>query len=210
MTGKPFETTEEQQALRVSTRRLLDKTSNLERVREIMEGADPDPMVWRTLTEQMGLTAVIIPEEWGGAGSGWLEQIVIFEEMGRSLFTGPYFSTVALATPALLLADDAEAHERFLPRIAAGDLTATLAFVEDDGDWALKECQARAELIDGVWRVHGTKSFVRDGATADLLLVVARTDDGLSLFAVDGDRRAVHANPSRVDGSDGTARLDRL
>ena len=184
---KPFEVTEEQQALRQAARRFLDKTSSLPRVREIVEGSPLHPRDWQALTQQMGLAAVAIPERWGGAGSSWLEQVVIFEEMGRALYAGPYFATVALATPALLLADDATAQKRFLPRIAAGELTGTLAFVEPDGDWSLGRCDTQAEDVAGAWRLRGTKSFVRDGVNADLLLVIAQTETGLSLFAVEDD-----------------------
>jgi alkylation response protein AidB-like acyl-CoA dehydrogenase len=209
VTQKLFETTEEQQALRESTRRFLDKRFSLERVREIVEeGIPSDPHDWRVLSEQMGLTAVVVPERWGGAGSGWLEQVVIFEEMGRALYAGPYLSTVALATPALLLSNDPAAQERFLPRIAAGELTGTLAFVEPAGDWALTECETSAEEVDGQWLLHGTKCFVRDGVSAGLILVVARTDVGLSLFAVEGDSPTCRR--ARQETADKTLELAKI
>lgn len=108
-----FAFTPEQEALRTEARRWLDERYPHERVAELAESdAGWDPASWNELAE-LGWLGVSVPEEEDGAGLGFLEEAVLFEELGRALYPGPYFSTVALALP-LLDADDRRA-------VAAGD-----------------------------------------------------------------------------------------
>jgi alkylation response protein AidB-like acyl-CoA dehydrogenase len=96
-----FSFTEEQELLRRQAREYLERRYPPERVVELAESAEGwDPGSWRELAE-LGWLGVSVPEEQGGAGLGFLEEAVIFEELGRALYPGPYFSTVALALPAL-------------------------------------------------------------------------------------------------------------
>ena len=96
-----FSFTEEQELLRGQAREYLERAYPSERVVELAESPEGwDPASWRELTE-LGWLGVSVPEEHGGAGLGFLEEAVIFEELGRALYPGPYFSTVALALPAL-------------------------------------------------------------------------------------------------------------
>ncbi len=98
-----------------------------------------------------------------------------------------YYATVALAGQALTGCADEAAKRRWLPAIAAGNLTATLAVAEEPGSWDLAATAARATPEGDGWVLDGTKTFVIDGHTADLVLVIARTESGLGLFAVAGD-----------------------
>ena len=131
-----FAFTEEQEQLRSFVRQFLEEKSSEEAVRELMATEDGyDPAVWSQMAEQLGLQSLIIPEEFGGQGFGWVELIVILEEMGRSLLCAPFFSTAVLATSALMLADDADAAAKYLPSIASGELIATVAITEENGRW---------------------------------------------------------------------------
>src|SRR4029079_15954348 len=86
-------------------RRWLEERYPPERVAELADSdAGWDPGSWAELAE-LGWLGVVVSEEEGGAGLGFLEEAVLFEELGRALFPGPYFSTVALALP-MLGADD--------------------------------------------------------------------------------------------------------
>ncbi len=108
-----FAFTEEQEALRAEARRYLAERYPVERLAELADSETGwDPASWRELAE-LGWLGVSIPEEQGGAGLGFLEEAVLFEELGRALYPGPYFATVALALPAL--GGDQ------LARVAAGD-----------------------------------------------------------------------------------------
>jgi alkylation response protein AidB-like acyl-CoA dehydrogenase len=177
----------EQEELRHSVRRFLADRSAEAEVRRLMDTEEGfDPAVWGQMAGQLGLQGLAIPEEYGGSGFGFLELEVVFEEMGRALLCAPYFATVALAGSALLSAGDETARKELLPGIARGETVATLAVTEEDGDWSPATIATTAVRDESGWRLNGVKDFVIDGHVADLLLIVARSDDGLSLFAVDG------------------------
>ncbi len=157
-------------------------------VRDFLEAkaGHGEPELWAQLTGELGLAGLAIPEEYGGDGFGLVELGVVLEEMGRAPVSGPFFASVVLAAHALLATGDEVACARYLPGIADGTTTATLAVTEADGSWDARRVATRAaETSPGQWAVTGRKCFVIDGTTADLLLVVARTETGLSLFAVD-------------------------
>ena len=136
-----FAFNEEQEELRRQARMFLEKHSSSERVRAAMQlerGYEQD--VWRRIGGELGWTAITIPESHGGLGLGYVELVALFEEAGRVLLCSPLFSTVALAANALLAAEDtgtaSERAAELLPRIAAGETTATLAYTEASGSWS--------------------------------------------------------------------------
>ncbi|MFF4015854.1 acyl-CoA dehydrogenase family protein [Streptomyces sp. NPDC001843] len=200
----------ELRALRSSVREFLEAKSPEEAVRKLME-SEPrfDPAVWAQAADQLRLPGLAIPEEYGGDGFGLVELGVVMEEMGRALLCAPFFATVVLAAQALLASGDSEACARHLPGIAAGRTTATLAVAEDDGSWDPALITVRAQPgADGGWRLSGRKCFVIDGTTADLVLVVARTVAGPSLFAVDRSATGLSAEP--LETLDATRAMARL
>jgi alkylation response protein AidB-like acyl-CoA dehydrogenase len=183
-----FAFSEEQEELRKSVRKFLEQKSDSPEVRRLMEteeGYDPD--VWSQMAQQLGLQGLAIPEEYGGSGYSYVELIVVLEEMGRALLPAPYFSTVALAANAILASGDDSAKKELLPGIASGETIATLAFTEDSGRWDEEGIQMEATKSGDGYTLTGSKMFVIDGHTANLLIVAARTPAGISLFAVDGD-----------------------
>ncbi|CAN5886023.1 acyl-CoA dehydrogenase family protein [soil metagenome] len=187
-----FAFNEEQEELRSTTRKFLEGKSSEAAVREQMDTeAGYDEAVWRQMGEQMGLQGLVIPEEHGGSGYGYIELIVILEEMGRSLLCAPFFSTVVLAGNTLIHSGDDAAKKDYLPGIASGDTIATVAFSEENGRWDADGITATATADGDAWKLNGTKLYVLDGHIASLVLVAARTDAGVSLFAVDGDAAGV-------------------
>jgi alkylation response protein AidB-like acyl-CoA dehydrogenase len=185
--------TDEQEQFRTVLRRFFAKKSPTTEVRRLMatdKGWERE--TWKQLNNDLGLSAVHIPETYGGQGFGFVELAIVLEEMGRSLLCAPYFSSVVLAATAILNAGTEQQKQALLPGIAAGDTTATLAFTEDNGGWDSAGIEMTATLAGGGYRLDGVKSFVLDGHTADLVVVLARQpgsngDDGLSLFTVAGD-----------------------
>ncbi|WP_405540074.1 acyl-CoA/acyl-ACP dehydrogenase [Streptomyces sp. NBC_00075] len=178
---------EEQDELRKVVRSFLAKHSDETEVRRL--AADPtghDPVVWRRMAGELGLQGLVVPEEYGGSGFGYVDLGIVFEEAGRALLCGPYFATVALAAEALLRCADETARTDLLPGIASGETVATLALTEEAGRWDEQGIRLTAhETTDG-WRLTGAKTYVPDGHLADLLLVAARTESpGISLFAVE-------------------------
>jgi alkylation response protein AidB-like acyl-CoA dehydrogenase len=191
-----FAFNEEQDELRRMVSRFLQEKSPETEVRRLMATTDGyDPEVWSQMAEQLGLLGLIIPEEFGGSGFSYVELIVVLEEMGAALLCAPYFSTVALATNALLTSGDDAAKAAYLPGIAAGETIATLATTEPSGKWELDAIELPATRSGDGWVLNGTKRFVIDGHLASLILVAARTDAGLSLFAVDGEAAGLTRTP---------------
>jgi alkylation response protein AidB-like acyl-CoA dehydrogenase len=215
--------TEEQLELGRSVRSLLAREGGLSEVRRLMATDDGvDAEGWARLHE-LGLLGMAIPERHGGLGGGLADQGVVLEEMGRLVCPGPYFATAVLATQALLASGDDAAGE-YLARIADGGAVATLALTERSGRWEESAIDVRAERTGAQWRIHGEKTYVPDGARADLILVAARTAAGVSLFAVEAgaeglDRRSLPAmdqtrkqarlgfdgTPARLLGAEGRA-----
>ncbi|MGH9069458.1 MAG: acyl-CoA dehydrogenase family protein [Acidimicrobiales bacterium] len=192
-----FAFSDEQEELRSSVRRFLGDKSPMAEVRRLMETtAGYDPAVWAQMGSQLGLQALPIPEEDGGAGFSWVEVVAVAEEMGRALLCAPYLATVGLAVAALLTSGDDSAGKELLPAIASGQAVATLAFTEDDGRPDLGQMATVTRPSGDGWVVDGHKSFVLDGHTADLILVAATTDSGgLSLLAVEGGAPGLTRTP---------------
>ncbi|MFG2524955.1 acyl-CoA dehydrogenase family protein [Streptomyces sp. NPDC048527] len=200
---------EEQEELRSTVRRFLRDKVPGEEVRRVMETElGHDPAVWRQMADQIGLQGLAVPEEYGGAGFGLVELSVVLEEMGRTLLPAPYFASVALAANVLLTSGDEAAKKDLLPGIASGDTIATLALAEDGGSWDPGAVRMTARREGERYLLTGHKNFVLDGHIADLVLVVARTDAGLSLFAVDGDLLGLSRTP--LTTLDATRRQARL
>ncbi len=181
-----FAFSDEQEELRRIVRSFLDDKSSEAAVREQMETeAGYDEAVWNQMAEQLGLQGLVIPEEFGGSGFTFIELIVVLEEMGRSLLCAPYFSTVVLAAHTLIHSGDTAAAQAHLPGIASGETRAALALTEANGRWDEEGVTVPATKSGDGWTITGEKSYVIDGHTADLLIVAARTDAGVSLFTVD-------------------------
>ncbi|MFZ8998301.1 MAG: acyl-CoA dehydrogenase family protein [Ilumatobacteraceae bacterium] len=182
-----FAFTDEQEELRSTIRSFMEAKSPETAVRAQMETeAGFDRAVWGQMAEQMGLQGLAIPEEFGGSGFGFVELGIVLEEMGRALLCAPFFSTVVLAANTLVHSGDEAAKAAHLPGIASGATIATLAFTEPSGKWDEAGITMPATKSGDGYTLTGTKSFVLDGHTADLLIVAARTGAGVSLFAVDG------------------------
>ena len=204
-----FSFTAEQEELRQLVRRFCEEKSPSEQVRRLMDSDDNrDDKIWSQMADQLGLQGLSIPEAYGGSGYGPVELGIVLEEMGRTLLVAPYFSTVAIAGQTLALSDDEAAKQRWLPGIADGSLTATLAIAEESGSWELDDVQTTAAQAGDRWALTGAKMYVLDGATADLVLVVARAGDELGLFAVDGTASGV--TRSKLDSLDLTRDLGRV
>jgi alkylation response protein AidB-like acyl-CoA dehydrogenase len=191
----------EHDQLRATLRAFIADRSPTSAVRKWMESDEGyDVSLWRGLAGELGLTGIALPESYGGAGRGPVELGIVLEELGRALVPSPYFATVALAGQALVASGDAEARARWLPGIAQGSLTATLAITGESSLAAMRS--------GPVWTVSGTAMFVVDGHTADLLLVVADTGEESALFAVEAAAHGV--TRTRLDTLDPTRRLGRV
>jgi len=205
-----FSFTDEHEQLRSTLRAFLEKNSDEAAVRSQMAtDIGYDASVWEQMAEQMGLAGLIIPEEYGGAGYSFVELLVVMEEMGRALLCAPYLGTAVLAASALLESGEEDLRKDLLVGIAAGQTLATVAHAEPNGVWDIDGIEMRAEAKEaGGFELSGTKSWVLDGHVADVILVVAQSDDGISLFRV--EKGAAGLSSSLVPGLDTTRKLAHL
>ncbi len=185
-----FALDDQQREIQSIAKDLMEQLGEHDRVVEIAESSDGwrrDD--WEKLAE-LGWTGLHIPEAYGGVGLGYVELVVVLEQMGARLFPSPFFSCVGLAANALLeVGPDSQAE--LLGSIAAGDATATLAFNEPNREWGAADIQLEAKADGDGWTLNGVKQYVTDGHTVDKILVAARgggdDGDGVSLLVVDGD-----------------------
>ncbi|MEU1271843.1 acyl-CoA dehydrogenase family protein [Streptomyces sp. NPDC005799] len=204
-----FAFSEEQEELGRTVRAFLADTSPETEVRRLMETPEGfDRALWRRMGTELGLQGLAVPEEYGGAGCGPVEVGVVMEETGRALLCAPVLSSTVLATTTLLRCADEEARKRLLPGLAAGELVATLALTEDSARWDEAGVGLTACESDGSWLLTGHKTFVLDGAAADVVLTVARAADGIGVFVVEGDAPGLTRAP--LPTLDPTRRQARL
>src|SRR5262249_2318767 len=145
-----------QEEFRSNLRRLFAERSPTKEVRRVMETeAGFDREAWRRLNSELGLTAVRIPEAYGGQGFGFGELCIAPGEMGRALVWAPFFSTAVLATGAILNGGKEADKQALLPGIASGDTVATLAWVEDNGRWDGEGTTLRATSSGAGFRLDG-------------------------------------------------------
>ncbi|MEO3885554.1 acyl-CoA dehydrogenase family protein [Nonomuraea sp. B5E05] len=179
---------EEQQQLREAVRAFLRAASPLPKVRE-----GYDPQVYARLNGELGLSGLIVPEEYGGAGAGMTELAVVLEETGAALLPGPFLAT-AFTTVALARVPDKE----LLTGIAEGRVLAALA--EPAGEAVL--------TYDGS-AVRGTLAQVLSGMEAGVLVAPAQGGEGVVLVAVDLAGPGVTRTPlETLDLTRGQARVE--
>ena len=179
-----FEFSEEQNLLREQAQGFLTDNSPPAVARKVLESeADYDEALWQKIVE-MGWTATVIPEEYGGLGLSYLELCVIAEELGRAVAPVPFSSSVYLATEAILMAGSDAQKEEWLPKLAAGEAIGTLAMAEGAGRPTSKNL--KCEVKDG--KLSGSKIPVPDAGIANVAVVLAKSGKRASLYLVDMDQ----------------------
>jgi alkylation response protein AidB-like acyl-CoA dehydrogenase len=176
-----LEFSEDQKFVQQTARDYLSEFATPEVCRAVFESEKPyDADLWKGVAE-MGWLGATVPEEFGGAGLGYLELVLIAEELGRALAPIPFSSSVYLATEALLIAGSPEQKQRYLPQLCSGELIGTFAFAEGPGD--LESDALVTTYADG--KLDGVKLPVLDGDAAGLAVVLAKGSSGPSLVLVD-------------------------
>ena len=202
--------TDDQEQFRESIQRFLADQMPTTKVRRLMATEHgSDPAVWQQASEQLALTGIHIPEAFGGAGFGAVELGIALEEMGGSLFCGPYFSSAVLSAYALMLCGDEDQQEQWLGDIAGGGRRACLAVTEHTGLWQQDDIATTAVTqSSGDVLLNGKKRFVIDGQSADLFVVAAQSGQGIGLFVVDG--RATGITVEALDTMDPTRKMAHI
>jgi alkylation response protein AidB-like acyl-CoA dehydrogenase len=204
---------EEQTMLRDAAKSWVSEKSPVTAFRKLRDGGNADGFdraAWKEMAD-MGWAGIIIPEEFGGSGLGYLTLGLVLEEAGRTLTASPLISTALVATSALLLAGNDAQKKEWLPKIAEGKAIATLA-VDEHAHHAPQTIALAAKKAGGGYTLNGKKTFVLDGGTADLIIVAARTSgkdkSGITLFLVPGNASGLTRHRLKSVDSRGVANLD--
>ncbi len=200
-----FDFSDDQKFLKSEARKFLDGRCGVAVVRGVLD--DPaksyDKGLWKEVAEQ-GWMGAAIPEEYGGLSLGHMELCAIAEELGRALAPIPFSSTVYFVAEALMLAGSAAQKEKWLPKIAAGEVIGCFATVERPG--VLTEAQVQAKVEGG--KLTGVKLPVTDGDVADLAVVLAKDGGKSRLYLVELSGAGVTRETlETLDPTRGAARL---
>jgi alkylation response protein AidB-like acyl-CoA dehydrogenase len=196
---------DEQLALQEVARTALERECSPQLLRELAE--DPTgttAALWSTLVD-LGWTSLLVPAELGGTGAGLLETCIVLEQMGRLPLPGPYFSSAVAATLAARSLGETE----LLADLAAGTRRGTIALGEQGHGAPLSTVRTRARRKAAQWVLTGEKPFVIDGHTADWVIVVARSEEGVRSYLLDPPG-AAGATGELVPSLDPTRKLARL
>ena len=203
---------EEQELLKTNARDFLEKECPESLVREMEEdekGYSPD--LWKKMAEQ-GWQGLLVPEQYGGAGFGYLDLIVLIEEFGRALVPGPFISTVVGGTLPLMIGGTDEQKSQYLPQIASGNAIWTLAYTEPSARFDTEGIALEVKDDGNDVVLNGTKLFIRDANVADFFTVVGRRpgtrgDDGIELVIVPAGTPGVTINMLKTIASDKQAEV---
>jgi alkylation response protein AidB-like acyl-CoA dehydrogenase len=206
--------TEEQSMLRDAARTWTQEKSPVSAFRKVRDGGSPlgyDPAAFAEMAD-MGWTGVIIPEAFGGSDFGYLSLGLILEETGRTLTASPLLSSALAAASAIVLGGSEAQKQAWLPKIASGELVATLA-VDEGAHHAPAKVALAATRSGAGYSLSGGKTFVLEGGAAGLFVVSARTSgkpgdtDGITLFLVPGGAKGLTRKALKLADSRGAANL---
>ena len=194
-----FDFTDDQEMLRDSVRKWVDKGYDFERRKGIVQQGGFSREAWNEIAG-LGLAGLYVPEAHGGMGFGPVDAMVVMEELGRGLVLEP-FAAVSLVAAHLLDAGRSPSAALWLEGIAQGKELVVLAQEERHSRYRLAHVETRAEHKGGNWQLSGTKTVVPGGSHAGAFIVSARTggnaDDpaGVALFVVSRGEPGVEVKP---------------
>jgi alkylation response protein AidB-like acyl-CoA dehydrogenase len=189
-----FSFTPDQTLLKNSARAFLDEHCKPATVRLLWD--DPrgeSESMWKEMA-QLGWLGLALPEEHGGSGLGLVESALLLEELGRAAYPGPYWPTMLVAAAIAEAGTEAQ-KKRWLGAIATGEARATVTLLDADLDWSPEATVTRAEKIATGWQLTGVKRYAAWSHVASVLLVPARTPEGVSLFLVDPAAAGLTSSP---------------
>ena len=205
---------EEQQSLKDIAKEFLQKNAPVTHFREIRDtesklGYDPD--LWKQMVD-LGWSGILVPEQYGGFDFGMVGMGSILEEMGKMLTPSPLFSTGVLGASLISLGGNDKQKQTYLPQIVDGSITTALALEERNRHSPLS-INTEAKKEGKNYTLTGSKTFVIDGHSSNLLIVAARTSgsendsSGITLFLVDPSIEGVEVNKTSMVDSRNSANI---
>jgi alkylation response protein AidB-like acyl-CoA dehydrogenase len=209
-----FELTDDQSLLRDSMQRLFASEYGFERRQTLLRTTHGHSQeIWDLLAGQ-GALGVGLPSQHGGFG-GPVDTMIVMEEIGRALVLEPYLSTVVVFGGLIRELGSTAQRDLLLPRLVAGQLRGALAHHEADARYNLDHVSTTARRRGNEYVLDGIKTVIEDGAVANMVIVSARHDEGLSLFLLDSatpglawDRYRTQDGRSAADLSLNSVRLE--
>ena len=199
--------TEEQEFLRDTAKNFAQERTPVAHFRALRDSNDQnlwDKDIWQEMVN-LGWSGILIPEEFGGSYFGVAGISVILQECGKTLTPSPLFSTGVLGAYAISNFGTQEQKEQYLPKIVNGEITTALA-VDESSHHDPSKTSLTAEKKDDKYILNGKKTFVIDGASADVLIVLTRTSGnsgelaGLTLFIIDSNADGI--DKTKLDMAD--------
>jgi alkylation response protein AidB-like acyl-CoA dehydrogenase len=190
-----FDFSDDQEMLRDSVRKWVEKAYTFERRREIVKAGGFSTQAWKDLAD-LGLLGLQVPEDSGGMGFGPVDAMVVMEELGRGIVVEPYASVALMAT-SLLKVGNAPSAALWLQGIAEGSELVVLAHQERMARYRLAHVETTATNAGGTWQLNGTKTVVPAGAHAGSFIVPARISGtvedpwGIAMFLVSKGEKGV-------------------
>ena len=199
--------TEEQEFLRDTAKNFAQERTPVAHFRSLRDNNDQnlwDKDIWQEMVN-LGWSGILIPEEFGGSNFGVAGISVILQECGKTLTPSPLFSTGVLGAYAISNFGTQEQKEQYLPKIVNGEITTALA-VDESSHHDPSRTSLTTEKKDDKYILNGKKTFVIDGASADVLIVLTRTSGnsgelaGLTLFIIDSNADGI--DKTKLDMAD--------
>ena len=182
-----------------TTQAFLSKEVPLSRVRDLHSQGVSFEADWWQRAAELGWTALLVPEELGGgsvSGDGFADLAMVAEQLGKTVAPGPLYP-VSIVLAALVDSADPQAHADTIESLVAGETVASWAVYEPGRGWAPHDPSVTATATGSGYRIDGVKDRVESGAQSGVLLVVARTDDGVRQFLVPSDAPGVRIEPQQ-------------
>ena len=189
---------EEEQFLKDTAKNFADERSPISHFRSLRDNNDPklwDKDIWSEMVK-LGWPGILIPEEFGGSNFGVTGIGVILQECAKTLTPSPLFATGVLGAYAITQFGNDDQKSSYLPMIVSGEITTALA-IDETSHHEPSKTEMTAKKNDSNFILNGKKIFVIDGASADILIVLARTSGvkgdstGLSLFIINSDTSGI-------------------
>ena len=189
----------ERAELQAVVREFVADQAPIGQVRPVLEEpVDFDAQLWRRMSSELGLAALSLPAESGGAGYGLRELSVVLSELGRGLVPNPLLGSIVLCAGLLLRSNDKDAQAEFLPRLASGALIGSAAISEATDyqtSWIPSRLATVATNTGRAPSLTGRKSLVLNARSADIFVVLADNGGRPGLFVVDKDAAGVNVIP---------------
>ncbi len=143
---------------------------------------------------ELGLLGPTVPEAYGGLGLDRRYSAIVLEEQARALLSGPGFNAHSnMTVPYITRYGSEEQKQRWLPKTVTGEIITALAMTEPDTGSDLQNIRTTAVKVGDDYVINGSKTFITNGISADLIVVACKTDPslrgkGISMIAVEADR----------------------